>query len=78
MFEAVLSDNYKNDVSAVDCYKKLKVELELEDWLFLVMNAASSRERMISRHAKYEEIYSVNLPFDGTYYISDIIFRKNG
>lgn len=78
LFEAVLSDSYKNDVSAVDCYKKLKVDLELEDWLFLVINAASSRERMIARHAKYEEVYSINYPFDGTYYISDIIFRKNG
>ena len=77
LFEAVLSDDFKHSVSARECYKIFNVNMKMSDWLFMVMNAAMAQRRSISRHAKYQEIYTIKEPFDGTKFIYDIVFIKD-
>lgn len=84
LFEAVLSDDYKENISAKDCYIEFSKQsaefahkVKLKDWLFLVMSEAAARKRIVRRHARYEEIAKTNGVFDGTKFVFDIKFIKH-
>lgn len=83
LFEAVLSDDYKEDISAVACYKAfcakeplLAERIKLQDWLFLVMTESMHKKRMIRRHALYEEWGFYDEVFKDTALVGDIVFKK--
>ena len=84
LFEAVLSDDYKENISAKECYAEFSKQssafahkVKLKDWLFLVMSEAIARKRIVRRHARYEELAETDGVFDGTKLVFDIKFIKH-
>ena len=77
LFQAVLSPDFKQNLSAREIYKALNVEIPLDDWLLLVMNRSSALKGEIRRFAIYKEKSEKMLPFDGNTEVIDIIFVKD-
>ena len=77
MRQAVLSPDFKQNLSAREIYKALNVEIPLDDWLLLVMNRSSALKGEIRRFAIYKEKSEKMLPFDGNTEVIDIIFVKD-
>ncbi len=75
MFQLVLSDEYQEDVSALECYQKIKPECSYENWLLLVIskwnNVLAKRSNVVCR-----EVEVTNDPYNGTILVSDVIFSK--
>jgi len=76
LFEAIKDENITAPISAVDSLDKLGIDISVEDWLLLVDGYYSAQKDILSSLIEVHEERSIELPYDGNIFVSDIVFRK--
>lgn len=78
LFEAIKAENMAVPISAVQSHKTLEITIPVEDWLLLVEGYYSAQKMALSSVVEMTEKRTVDLPFDGNIFVSDILFLKKG
>lgn len=76
LFDALMSPHAPDTISVCHAYRALKITASLEDWMLTVMSYYSAQKRALDPLWRLNMNHHVELPVNGTFYVSDITFEK--
>ena len=75
-FDALFDSEHTDDLSAIKAYYQLKVASSVEDWMLMITSYFEAQRKSVLKIAHVQELREITPPFDGTVYVTDIIFKK--
>lgn len=76
LFDALMSSNSGDSISCCFAHEALGVKASIEDWMMVVISYYSVQNRAIDPVWKMTMIKETECQFDGTFYVSDIVFER--